>query len=73
MQLHEALEVGELAGAFAQALFVQHVALHEVLAQHLGSPLTEIGAAGRFYAVADRDDDVKVVVFCAVGFAIISS
>ena len=44
LQLHEALEVGQLPLALAQAALVEYKALHEVLAQGLGGPLPKLGA-----------------------------
>jgi hypothetical protein len=46
---------------FLEAALVERVALDQMLAQHLGSPNPELGAAGRLDAVAHGDDYIEVV------------
>jgi hypothetical protein len=45
----------------AQSPCVHGVALHQMLAQHVGSPDAELGATLGFNPVTDRDNDVEVV------------
>jgi len=52
----------QLARIALEALAVERVAPHEMLAQHAGRPDAELGAALGFHAVSDGDDDVEVVV-----------
>ena len=41
---------------------VEGESLDEVLAESLGSPDADLRATGRLHAVANRDDDVEIVV-----------
>jgi len=60
----------QLAGVVFQPLAVEGVALGQMLAQGAGGPLAKAGALDRLDPIADRDDDVEVVVLRLVGFAI---
>jgi len=70
LELHQPLQVIELPGAFLQALLVQHVALHQILPQNTGSPLPKVRAPQRLHPVANRDDNIEVVVLNTVLLAI---
>jgi hypothetical protein len=53
-------------------LFVDGVPLHQIVLEALRGPLAELGAALRFYAVADGDDDVQVVMRYLIRFPVCS-
>jgi hypothetical protein len=46
---------------FLQAALMERVALDQMLAQHLGGPDPELGAAGRLHPIAHGDDHIEVI------------
>ncbi len=61
-QIHGLAQLQEFGALLAQTLFVDGVALDQMIAEHLGGPLAKLGAALRFHSVADRNDDVEIVM-----------
>ena len=54
-------------------LFIQRIALHEVLPEDIGGPLPEVGTTQGLHPVANGDDDIKIIVLDSVVFTVSSS
>ena len=61
------------AARLLEPIIVEGKALDYELAQPLCCPDAELRATMGFYTVADRDDDLKVVVLRVIDFSIIGS
>lgn len=51
----------QFAGVLLQALAVEGVTPHQMLAQGAGCPLTEASPLDGFHPVSDRNDDIKAI------------
>ena len=66
------LEVSAAAQIF-QALIIQSKALSHILLQNPRCPNTKLHAVLRFHTVADRNDDIKIIVIHLIGLAVSGS
>ena len=70
--LQQLLEVSAAAQIF-QALIIQSKALSHILLQNPRCPNTKLHAALRFHTVADRNDDIKIIVIHLISLTVSGS
>ena len=70
--LQQLLEVSAATQIF-QALIIQSKAFSHILLQNPRCPNTKLHAALRFHTVADRNDDIKIIIIDIIHFSVGSS
>ena len=52
---------------------IDRISTQQIVFQHLVRPLTELCTAMAFYPIADRNDNIQIIIVHLIGFAVGSS